>query len=187
MRNRHGLPFRAALVEHRERRLAVLIDRLRLGESQRAADVPLAQGTTSARREHEVIRLREPGRQLVTDKHQRELPRDRDRPRRSIRLRRTSLPVAVHLPREFDLGVIDVFQADVGPCEPRSSDTRAPVSAARVNSVRHGSSAAAIVCSSSAPSKMRRRLDCAGFGRSEDSIKDTGLLPDQPSRRAAYR
>lgn len=56
-----------------------------------------------------------------------------------------------------------------------------------MNSVRYGSFAAAIACSSSLPSKMRRRLPYEGFGRSDESIRETGLMPRQPSRRAAYR
>lgn len=48
------------------------------------------------------------------------------------------------------------------------------MSAASVKSVRHGSLAAAIVCSSWAPSKIRRRFDWEDFGRSEVSMADTG-------------
>ena len=68
-----------------------------------------------------------------------------------------------------------------------SSETRAPVSAASVNSVLQGSPAAAIVCSSSPPSNKRRFVLCPGFGRSEGSRSETGLVPAQPRRRAAYR
>ena len=37
------------------------------------------------------------------------------------------------------------------------------------------------------PSKIRRRLPWDGFGRSDGSIMETGFVPVQPRRRAAYR
>ena len=68
---------------------------------------------------------------------------------------------------------------------PHSSETRAPVSAATMNSVRYGSLDAASVCSICYGVKIGRRFARATFGRSDDNIKVVGLVPVKPNRRAA--
>jgi hypothetical protein len=117
----------------------------------------------------------------------RELPRNRHRSRRAIRLGRAEPPTSVDLECKLDLRLFERVEPRSLPGQTEQSESLAPISAATVNSVRYGSSAAATVCSSSPPSKTRLRVPCDGFGRSDESMSDTGFVPTQPSRRAAYR
>ena len=175
------------LVKDGKRRPSKVIHRVALSVAKRSTDVPLPQRTAESGREDEMIRLGETRRELVTHEDHCQLLRDRHCPRRTVRLRGPALAFAIDLPRELDLRVVEVLQANIRPGDREQPETRAPVRAARVNRVRHGSAAAATVCSSSAPSKIRRRLDCDGLGRSDENIRDTGFAPDQPSLRAANR
>jgi hypothetical protein len=68
---------------------------------------------------------------------------------------------------------------------PQSSEMRALVNAATVNSVRNGSCAAAIVCSTCSPVKIGRRLARETLGRSDGSISVVGIVPFHRSRRDA--
>ena len=93
--------------------------------------------------------------------------------------------MAVDLPREFDLGVVDVFQTHVGPGQPEklghpSAGERGQSEQRPPRLVGCGDRLLEL-----SAFEDPRRLDCPGFGRSEDSISDTGLF--QTSRVAAPR
>jgi hypothetical protein len=93
--------------------------------------------------------------------------------------------VAIDLVPELDVCLIAIRMRTSAQVSPHSSEILAPVNAATANSVRNGSDAAAIVCSSCAPSKIGRRLASETFGRSDDSSSVVGLVPFHRNRRAA--
>jgi hypothetical protein len=86
-----------ALVQDGERRVATRVPGVGLSETQSASDIPLSEGATSPRAEHEVGRLdiRRSGPMRLEDDGQ--LTGDRHSPSRSVRLRRAQLAVPIDL------------------------------------------------------------------------------------------
>jgi len=102
-------------MEDGERRMPALVGRLPLRVSKGPRHVPLPERTTGSRAEHEVRRLGEPRPELVMHEHHGELLWDRHRACRSVRLRCLSIPVAVDLVAELELGVIEIGKTHVCP------------------------------------------------------------------------
>jgi hypothetical protein len=186
MRNCDRIPVLVHGVQGWEGRVTVVVDGFDLSSTQGASDVALTERAARTRREHEAVRANEGRHVSVRGKKPCQLRWNRDRSRRAVSLGRGEVSASINLMSELDLGVVDVVDPEVRPGESQKLG-EPPVRAATVNSVRYGSPAAEIVCSSSPRSKMRRRLPFDGFGRSDESIKETGFAPAQPSRRAAYR
>jgi hypothetical protein len=157
MRHRDRTAVLIQRVQQGEGGPPVTVDGFELRDAERASDVPLAERTARARCEDEVLAVDERRSASMFAEESRQLLGDRNGPRRPIGFGRAEVPVSVDLVGELDLGV------------------------------RYGSSAASIVCSSSPRSKTRRRFPFDGFGRSEESISDTGFRLAHPRRRAAYR
>ena len=188
MRDRDRPALVIAGVKHRKCRMAVDIDGARLRIAERPGDVPLPERPAGPRREHEVSRADERRSASVRNEDRCQQSRDRHRPRRPVGLRRRELPATIDLEGELDLSFIEVVEAEVAPSEREQlGEPRAGQRRQREQRVLYGSGAAAIVRSSSAPPKTRRRWPLDGFGRSEESSSETGLVPDHASRRAAYR
>jgi hypothetical protein len=113
--DRQELATLALPVKRREGRGAFFVDGVALGNSQGSSDVPLPERPTGLRSEYEVVGLVERAHEFVPDEHECKLPRNRHRPRGSVRLGRSALAVPVDLPRELNLGVIDVIEPNVCP------------------------------------------------------------------------
>lgn len=95
---------------------------------------------------------------------------------RAVRLRGLPSALSVDLPRELELGVVEIRQTYVCP---RQTESFGHAGAGESGQGQWGSvglGRAVIVCLSSSPSKIRRRFVCEGFGRSHVSVRETELL-----------
>jgi len=88
-----------------------------LGLPQSTPDVELTRRCSGASPEHEIGRLYEAGRESLADEDHGELAWDRHGARRAVSLRRLSTPLAVDLPGEADLGLVQVLEPHVRPSE----------------------------------------------------------------------
>ncbi len=111
----HGLGALISLMQDRERRGSIGVDRVALRASKGSTHVALPERPTRARNENVVAGPIERRRKLVPDEHCRKLPRNRNSPRGSVCLGWSALPVPVDLPGELDLGVVDVIEPNVRP------------------------------------------------------------------------
>jgi hypothetical protein len=101
------------LVQDRERGAAMFVGGSLLSLPERPLDVPLSKGSGRASREDECIRRSVAGSKLVPSEEKCELPRDRHGSGRAVGLRGTPVALAINLPAERQLSVVDVFEADV--------------------------------------------------------------------------
>ena len=93
--HRHRPPLIVLLMKHRERGVAALVFRLPLRRTKGSRHVALPKRTPGARAEDKVARLREARSDLVLREHEGQLSWDRHGARRSVRLPRMSLAVAI--------------------------------------------------------------------------------------------
>ena len=113
--NKDRMSILIDVAQDRECRVALRVNCSLLSVPECSADVPLLQRSAGPGREHIVIRPYEPRCEPMTRERHPELPRDRHRPRGSVRLGRLADPAAVDLPCELDLCVIEISDPDVRP------------------------------------------------------------------------
>jgi hypothetical protein len=113
----HRAVCAVGLVQDGEGRPPELIDRIALRGAKCSADVALAQRSASPSREDEVLRPGEARGKLVTKEDHRQFPGYRDSPRRPICLGRPALSLAIDLPCEVDLRIIEIIQTKIRPSD----------------------------------------------------------------------
>lgn len=124
------------VAQDRECRVALRVDCSLLGVPECTADVPLLRRSAGPGREHIVVRPYEPRGEPMTRERHPELPRDRHRPADP------SVLVGWRCPRRSTCHANSISASSRSAIRtsvqvsPSNSETRAPVSAATVNSVR---------------------------------------------------